>query len=111
MQKIQHPKIKFLMSGSQSIIKHAKKQENTMYNEGKHQSIDMAQILELFGKDWHSKYILYFKKVKVNIILLRDTENIKTNELLEMKNMLDEVKYCRRKYNSDLEDIAEAFQN
>lgn len=99
MQKIQHPKIKFLMSGSQSIIKYAKKQENIMHNEGKHQSINMAQMLELFGKDWHSKYILYFKKVKVSVILLRDTENIKTNELLEMKNMLDEVKYCRKKYN------------
>lgn len=35
MQKIQHPKIKFLMSGSQSIIKYAKKQENIMHNEGK----------------------------------------------------------------------------
>lgn len=51
MQKIQHPKIKFLMSGSQSIIKYAKKQENIMHNEGKHQSINMAQMLELFGKD------------------------------------------------------------
>lgn len=45
-----------------------------------------------------SKYLLYFKKVKESISLLRrDMENFRKIQLLEIKNAPDEIRHCKRK--------------